>query len=533
MTSLAGGPSPAPEGGDLIAAMAEPSFYPHKPEEVERRETPISWVFLAEDLVYKVKKPVDLSFLDYGTLERRRFMCEEEVRLNRRLAPDYYLGVRSIVSADGSFRLGSAEERGATEYVVEMRRLPLDRAADRLLEAGELHTGDVQRVARRLAAFHADADPAPEERSTATCTKCMVDAEFAELFGLVEAPGERRRVVAAERFADAFLAARRAQLVERGRARRVRDGHGDLRLEHVVLDDGVQVFDCVEFDPALRQIDVAADLAYLVMDLVSREAEQLAGEIVRAYREAGGDPGDDALLAFWAAYRACVRAKLAYLQAAEQPVGRSAHEEALAKGSELLALAERFRWRARLPLVLVTCGIAASGKSVLAQSLADASGLSRLTSDPTRKRLAGIASTEPARPEHYSDAFNERTYRELGRTAAAEVERTGGAIVDATFRRLADREAFRAGLGEELAPIFFVECRAPAAVLAERARTRAEDRERVSDATPEVVAAQQREFAPLDEVASSRHVVVRTDREVAKAIDDLETQLDSKLTEPT
>lgn len=176
--SLPGGPSTIRAGADLIAAMAEPSFYPHEPETVEQRETPISWVFLTGDLVYKVKKPVTLPFLDYGSLGRRRFMCEEEVRLNRRLAPDYYLGVRSIMSADGRFRLGSADERGAAEYVVEMRRLPLDRTVDRLLEAGELYTADIEAVARRLAEFHADAEPAAEDRTTPTRMRHMVDQEF-------------------------------------------------------------------------------------------------------------------------------------------------------------------------------------------------------------------------------------------------------------------------------------------------------------------------------------------------------------------
>ena len=337
-------------------------------------------------------------------------------------------------------------------------------------------------------------------------------------------------MAAAERFAAAFLAAHKEELDERADRGRFREGHGDLRLEHVLVDGEVHVFDCVEFDPALRRIDVGADLAFLVMELYGRGAERMADELVRAYRLAGGEPGADALLSFYAAYRALVRAKLHYLEAAEPGKDDAERQRAVADGDRLFGLFERFAWRARLPLVLVVCGVTASGKTELARALSGASGLPHLASDPTRKRLAGVDPDERAPAAAYSEAFDRRTYAALGDLAREALERDGGAIVDATFRRLADRDAFRDAFGPDLAPMVFVECVAPEPVLTERAGRRSREAPSPSDATAEHVLSQLREFAPLDEIAADRHVVIRTDRPTAEVIDDLQALLDARLT---
>lgn len=516
----------------LLTAMRQPSFYPHPAEEVELRETAISWVFLAGARVYKVKKPVVRPFLDYGSLERRRRMCEEEVRLNRRLAPDVYLAVRPIVQAGRRFSLAEpGETHGAVEFAVEMRRLPLDRTMASLLEAGELTEHQVRSVGERLAAFHAEAEPVPLEEAGITAVARTVADNFETLLSLAGVIRDRRGLAAAQRFATAFLTARNEQLADRAAGGRVRDGHGDLRLEHVVLDRAIQVFDCIEFDPALRRIDVGADLAFLVMELHAGGAEEFADALVRAYRLAGGDPGDHALLAFYASYRALVRAKLHFLDAAKLPETDPELRPALARGRALLDLAERFAWRARLPLVLVVCGVTASGKSTLAQAVAGGARIPYLGSDLTRKRLAGVLPTQPAPPEAYRDEFNLRTYATLGRLAREALEREGGATVDATFRRRPEREAFREGFGDDLDATSFVQCVAPAPVLAERAAGREPDSP--SDATVELVGVQLEEFAPLDEVAARRHMVVRTDRPLGEVIDDLEALLDSRLGDPS
>lgn len=203
----------------LLTAMRQPSFYPHPVEDVELRETAISWVFLAGARVYKVKKPLVLPFLDYGSLERRRRMCEEEVRLNRRLAPDVYLGVRPIMQAGRLFSLAEqGETHGAAQFAVEMRRLPEDRTMASLLEGGKLEPDGVRRVGERLAAFHAEAELVAGEEAGISAVARMVDENFETLLSLAGPILDRRRLAGAQRFASAFLTARNEQLADRAAA---------------------------------------------------------------------------------------------------------------------------------------------------------------------------------------------------------------------------------------------------------------------------------------------------------------------------
>lgn len=499
---------------EICAAMRRPGFYPHEPADVQVHETAISVVFVAGELAYKLKKPVALPFLDQRDPERRRMLCFEEVRLNRRLTHDTYLGVRAIVRNENGLKLAGPAQRGALDWAVEMRRLPEQQTMAALLEAGELGAGDVRSVARRIAAFHAAAE-SPRAPARPGAVKRQIDENFQPLLDLDLSGGERRQLAAAQRFFDATLVARCDTLRRRAGSGCVRDGHGDLRLEHVIIrDGGVEVFDCVEFDPALRQIDVSADLGYLVMDLIANDAHALADELVAAYRRAGGNPGDDALLAFFAAYRAWVRIKLGYLT----------HE----RPDHLVRVAERLRWRARAPLLLVICGVTASGKSTVAHELSVCSGLTLLASDHVRKQRAGLPPDERAGAEHYRPDASRETYRELGERARGELSRTGGAIVDATFRRREDRDAFAAAIGQSTSAALFVECRAPRDTLRQRARDRESDPARVSDATADLVDRQLDDWDSLDEIDPALHATVRADRDPSDIVDEIEAFLDQR-----
>jgi len=299
----------------------------------------------------------------------------------------------------------------------------------------------------------------------------------------------------------------------------VRDCHGDLRAEHVIVANGaVEVFDPLEFDPELRQIDVSADLAFLVMDLIVADADELAAELIAEYESAGGDHGGRQLLFFYAAYRAWVRAKVACLRASELPAGERAG--ALGEARCFAEIGRRLAWRVRRPIVLVVCGASATGKTYLAEALASLSALPRLSSDEVRKELAGLSPTERAPQAVYSEDASLRTYRELGARAAAAAD---GAIVDATFRRRAHRAAFAEAFGGRA---LFVECSAPARVVAERAAGRELDPARVSDATPAIAAHQRTEFEPLDEVAPEAHLPLRSDRPLEELVGALEDWLD-------
>lgn len=509
----------------VAAAMCSPGFYPGPPAEVRLVETHVSWVFLAGDRAYKLRKPVVLPFLDFGTAERRRAACEAEVRVGRRLAPSVYVGVRSVVERDGRLALDEPSAAGALEHVTEMRRFDERETLAARLEDGAASTSEVRRVARRVAEFHAGAEVV-EDAFAAAHVAGVTGDNFEAL--LTHAPFlGAARLAAGHRFAVAFPHGRRALIDSRAASGRVRDCHGDLRAEHVLLGDEVEVFDPIEFDPALRRIDVLADVAFLAMELMAADREDLADAFVGEYRAAAGEGGREAdrLLWFYAAYRAWVRAKVACLRAAAMGGGEGRDAE-LATARRLAALGGRLAWRARRPVVLVICGGAATGKTHLSRALAEASGLPHLESDAVRKRLAGLDPSERAPDREYSDEASRRTYAELGVRAA---ESPAGAIVDATFRRREHRDAFGEAYGNREPAPLFVECRAPAATVVEWARGRVDEPGRVSDATPEIAERTLSELEPLDEVPAGDHVAIRTDRPVGEAVDDVEAALDARL----
>lgn len=502
-----------------LAGLLDPAAYAHRPAGVELRETHISWVLLAGDLAFKLKKPLRLPFLDYGTLDRRHRLCREEVRLNSRLAPDVYRGVRAVVPAADGVRIAAEDDPAAIEYAVEMRRYADESTLDRRLAAGAAAEREVRAVARRLARFHADAAIAPEPERAVPALDAMLAENFATLGELAVDPAE---LDDARRLADAFLTGRRAELGRRARAGSVRDGHGDLRAEHVVLERGIEIVDCVEFDPALREIDVGLDLAFLAMDLC-RFDDRLAGALVTAYREAGGDPGDDALVGFFAAQRALIRAKVALVRAGQVSGADADRRSADAAG--LLELAGRLGWAVRLGPIAIVCGGAATGKSTLAAALAARAGARVLSSDVVRKELVGIPPTARAPQSAYSATMNRQTYQELGRRAAAGEP----VIVDATFRHAADREAFAAAAGPAADAAVWIECRAPAAVIARRAAARSSQPDRVSDADAAIATRQLTEWEALAEVPATQRVAVATDRSPERSVLAARDALDARL----
>jgi aminoglycoside phosphotransferase family enzyme/predicted kinase len=511
----------------LVDAMLDPAFYPHRPDSVDLRETHISWVFRAGELAYKVKKPIVLPFLDYGTAARRGEMCKEEVRLNRRLAPRLYRRVVSIVPRGEGFAPANVDDPAAVDYAVEMEAVDEERSLVALHDAGILSASDVEAVGHLLARFHAGArivrGPEALGRSLEPVTEILATLRGASA-GVVE-PG---RVRAAMEFTDAFLVRHRSVLERRAADGLIRDGHGDLRAEHAIVPFGgaPYIYDCIEFDPRLREIDVAADLAFLVMDLVRLGRPECARDLVVTYRWAGGDPGDDELIAFFAAYRAWVRAAVACERAAElegDPEARRASED---EARRLVDLGHRFAWQARGPSLLVVCGLAASGKTTLAERLAAISGRPHMSSDLIRKRRAGLAPTDRGDPALYTREAREEVYRELGRRAAARLRHGEGVIVDATFHREAERFAFEEGMGKELCVPTVIECVASPSLLLRRAEAREEAERSPSDAGPSVVLRQIGEHDPLDGRWARHRLRVRTDIPLEPQVAQVESFVD-------
>jgi uncharacterized protein len=477
----------------LLRALAEPAMYRGHPP-VAVHETHASWVFVAGERAYKVKKPLALGFLDYSTLERRRDACHEEVRVNRELAPGLYLGVRAIVKAGRGFRLARAGAPGAVEYAVEMQSFRERDTFAGLIAAGSLTRAHLAGVARVLADFHRSAEV------VADWSPGRVLAAWRKNVGELQARGHPPgwRLDVATGFGEAFVRAHALELVRRAQLGLARDGHGDLRCEHVLGRPSIRVVDRIEFDPRLRRTDVACDLAFLAMDLEAHGQRWAARELVEAYRDAGQSPGGEALRSFYAAHCALVRVKVALIAAAEHDGETSAEHLRLAQ--RLWSLSERLCWRARAPLTVVICGPAASGKSVLAAELSRRSEAPVVCSDAVRKRLAHLAPGEPARAEHYTARFTRATYEQLGCDALLALHRGDTVIVDATCRSREDRAPLFNRLRRRATALLVVRCEVPLELAVQRATQRLRDPRRMSDATPRIAAEQFCAFEELDEL---------------------------------
>jgi aminoglycoside phosphotransferase family enzyme/predicted kinase len=424
------------------------------------KETHVSWVVIAGDEAFKLKKPVRFAFVDQSTPELRRALCEEEVRVNQMLAAPVVRGVAALVRGRDGLELRAPGAPGALDHVVAMRRFDDADTVSGRLASGRLTPEHLRRTAQVLAGFHAGTervrDPeGPERRWRRNMTELAQACSGAD--------AEMLATLAA--FGPAFCRRWAAELARRADRGLVRDGHGDLRAEHVLIEgDRILVVDRLEFDPALRCVDVAEDLGFLTMDLERLGAAWAADLLTDAYRQAGGDPGPPALLAFFAAYRALVRAKVAAL------AGRT--EEA----GELVELAQRLSWRARRPLRLLVTGPPASGKSTVATAIAQAAGVPLFSSDVVRPR-------EDGRHGRYDPDARARVYEAL----AASARRAESFVVDATFGDRFLQDAFFAAFGDA-GQVAVVECAAPADVLAARAAGRRVGAPGASEAGPAVAA---------------------------------------------
>ena len=472
--------APAVGQADVVAALRTSSVY-GSTEPVEHRETHISHVFLVAGRAYKLKKELVLPFVDYGTLDRRHFFCREEIRLNRPLAPTVYVEVRAVVLTPDGFALGAEDDPGAVEYLVEMRRFDESCTLGAIVREGRVDELVLRNVGAAIARFHARAEQVARARG-GELQRRRVEADLAQL----ERACSEHDAKAVAGHARAFVARAAAQLDERAERGLVRDGHGDLRLEHILVRDAIEFVDCVEFDIELRAADVAYDLAFAVMELHHEKLPERAQELTAAYRAAGGDPGDEFLVAGLAACRALVRAKVAALRSPLRP----------GELGQFLETAKRLFWLARGPVTVFVCGPAGSGKTTLASELARTSGLPHLSSDVVRKAMAGVAPTATIDKSGYSAAASRRTYAELGRRARAHaVDR--GSIVDATFRFARDRTAFDATFEGAPGPRIVLRLDVPPDLAARRAACRAAGPRQPSDAGGEQALTQAVEFEPL------------------------------------
>ncbi len=485
----------------LPAALLKPDCYAHPTHDIRVLETHISWVLLTGDYAYKVKKPVDLGFLDFSTLEKRRHYCEEELRLNRRLAPDLYLEVVTLRGTPAAPRIGG--EGPLFDYAVKMREFPQEALASKMLGRGRFDAGEIDALAALIAEFHAAAAPAgaAEPLGTPEIVCAAALQNFEQIMPRLRLARDKEAVQLLREWTEREFRARRDELAARKRRGYVRECHGDLHLGNIVVRDGRPVpFDCIEFNEQLRWIDVASEVAFVVMDLDDRGRPDLGWRFLNRYLEASGDYDALAVLRFYLVYRALVRAKV-HLIRSQQP-GLLAHDKSRLQTAfhGYMRLAARLSTATGVAL-LITHGVSGSGKTTATQSLIEQIGAVRVRSDVERKRLHGLKPLEPSHsgPDAgiYTPAATVATYERLLAVAEHTIKAGYPALVDAAFLRRAEREQFGRLAQRCGVPFVVLDFDAPERMLRERVMRRAETGADASEADLEVLERQMRFREPL------------------------------------
>jgi len=491
----------------LIAALCQPARYAHPVGAVELLQTHISCVLLAGDYAYKIKKPVNLGFLDFTTLAARRHYCEEELRINRRTAPGLYLEVVAIGGSVAEPAIGGAG--AAIEYALRMRRFAQDDLLDRMARQGRLLPQHIDALARDVAAFHARIGRAGADQAFGNPQHILAPAlqNFEQLLALA---CDKVDIALLARLRDWTIHAHAALapvFATRKRDGWVRECHGDLHLGNIALLEGAPTpFDGIEFNPAFRWIDVMGEVAFLAMDLFDHRLPRLAYRFLNTYLEITGDYAGLRVLRFYLVYRALVRAKVSALKAHQPGMAAKDRSETEHAYRRHLYLSERLA-RPAHPAMLIMHGLSGSGKTTVSQFFLESPGAVRLRSDVERKRLYGIAAAEHSNSALdaglYTPAASRRTYGRLADLARAVLDARYPVIVDAAFLRRAERDRFAQLARDANASFLIAACAASPATLRERVAARERDAEDASDAGVTVLQRQIATAEPLtaDEIA--------------------------------
>jgi hypothetical protein len=517
----------------LLQALHEPRCYPHAVGTVRLIETHISWVLLTGTYAYKIKKPVALGFVDFSSLELRSHYCREELRLNRRLAPQLYL---EVVPITGSFENPEVGGGGTPiEYALKMREFGQDDLLAHRLSQGLLFAQHIDAIADACVSFHARSASATANMRFGSADALLAAAleNFDAIERLLGGNGMRPRLQALKRWTHEEHARQRANFAERKAAERIRECHGDLHLSNIALVDGQPViFDCIEFNADFRWIDVMNEMAFVTMDLAARARPDFAFRLLNRYLESSGDYAGLRVLRFYLVYRALVRAKIDCIRARQPDLPEGADTREWQDFVARVQLAESFA-QPRPRVLAITFGLSGSGKTLASQHALEQVQAIRVRSDVERKRLfelqAHESSDSPIDSGIYGAQASYRTYERLAETAAICIEAGFPAIVDAAFLRRATRQRFRELAASLAAKFVIISCSASERELQARVERRLRASDDASEANLEVLRRQLQSVEDLEDSERAAAISVDTGdpstlRRMARALTCLASQ---------
>jgi len=509
----------------LFQAMEKPNFYPHPVSGIEQRETHISKVFLTGDYVYKIKKPVNLEFLDFTTLEKRRYYCRQEVILNRRLTHNVYLDVVAISFKNEKYYL--SDSNNPVEYAVKMRQLPDNRSMVHLLKKAKIDRNDIEDLALILSNFYSQGPSVEHIHSSGAWKNIQENCEenFKQTMVFAGEILDKRIFQIIQSATLSFLRRRKELFDNRSESGKIRDCHGDLRTGHIYFaDDGIQIIDCIEFNDRFRYHDIASDMAFLAMDLDYEGFPQIDSLFLNAYVKYSNDQDVFVLIDFYKCYRAFVRCKVNCMRLQEGGLTEQIKRKLLKETMKYLDLAYQYAVKFTRPTLWVVCGMPGSGKSTISRELSRMFGIKTLNSDVIRKELFGMKPVDPSDMPFeegiYSKGASGLTYGKLLLLAQEEIEKGKSVILDATYGNKHHRDEVLRMARDKDSNIIFVECVLKEKLLKERLSNRKTNFS-VSDARLPHFEYFKKRFEPLNEVGDAMHICVDSEKTLEKSMQQI------------
>ena len=514
----------------LLSFLSKKDSYPHQPDQITHIQTHISHVFVVPPFVYKLKKPVDFGFLDFSTAEKRKQYCEKEVKLNRRLCDGVYIGVVPICREGNSYRIGSEknQETEPVDYVVKMNQMEREKFLIGIVKKRELSDRHLDKVVKKLVPFYKNQKPDEEilKYGDPERIRFNTDENFEQTRPYIGQTVDKTAYTSIRYFTDKFLKSGERFFRERVKEKRIVDGHGDLHLEHInISGETVCIYDCIEFNERFRYQDIAADIAFLAMDLDFYRYFRKSRKFISGMAEKLNDPGIHRIIDFYKCYRAYVRGKVKSMESSEEEVPGNDRKKAAEKAKRNFQLALNYALFGSEPVLLVYMGRVASGKSTLAGQTAEKTGLRHFMTDKIRKTIAGVPETtrlpENERQQLYRPDLSDKTYHTLLKNGISLAKKGESAILDGTFGSKEKRANILTKCKKEGIRVLFIETTAADELRSERLKQRKNQSDVISDARYEDMDFLDDRFENPDELNSELLVRIDTSGPAEKTLDKL------------